>query len=165
MPWLAFAADAHPDGLPFAVGEGGEPIVWCRREADARFLAEAEEAAAEIAALADPGFDRLDEPRRRRIRALVARAATKAAAWSCRRSQVHPADFPFAITEEDEVIGYARTPAIAAFVVEAGPAFQDLAAITQKGAMYRDEDWTAQDTAIVITLAGRLQRRLRALRA
>jgi hypothetical protein len=31
--------------------------------------------------------------------------------------------------------------------------------------MYRDEEWTPQDTAIVITLAGRLQRRLRALRA
>jgi hypothetical protein len=74
-------------------------------------------------------------------------------------------DFPFAIAEEDEVIGYAKTPALADFVVEASATFPDLAAITQKGAMYRDEDWTPQDTAIVITLAGRLQRRLRALRA
>jgi hypothetical protein len=31
--------------------------------------------------------------------------------------------------------------------------------------MYRDEDWTPQDTATVITLAGRLRRRLRALKA
>ncbi len=54
---------------------------------------------------------------------------------------------------------------MAAFLVEAGAAFQDLAAITQKGAMYRDEEWTPQDTAIVLTLAARLQRRLRALRA
>jgi hypothetical protein len=52
---------------------------------------------------------------------------------------------------------------VAAFVIDAGATFQDLAAITQKGAMYRDEDWTRQDTAIVITLAGRLRRRLRAL--
>jgi hypothetical protein len=50
---------------------------------------------------------------------------------------------------------------VAAFVVEAGAAFQDLAAITQKAAMYGDEDWTRQDTAVVITLAGRLRRRLR----
>lgn len=31
--------------------------------------------------------------------------------------------------------------------------------------MYRDEESTAQDTTIVIILAGRLQRRLRALGA
>jgi hypothetical protein len=161
MPWLVFAADAHPPGFPFAVADAGDPIVWCKREADARFLAEAEESAAEIAELADPGFDRLDEPRRRRIRALVGRAATKAAAWSCVRAEAHPADFPFVITEEDEVIGCAKTPPVAAFVVEAGAAFQDLAAITQKAAMYGDEDWTRQDTAVVITLAGRLRRRLR----
>lgn len=165
MPWLALAADSHPAGFPFAVAAAGEPVAWCKREADARFLAEAEEAAAEIATLADPGFDRLDEPRRRRIRALVARAATKSAAWSCRRPEAHPPDFPLALTEEDEVVAYAKTPAVAAFLVEAGAAFQDLAAITQKGAMYRDEEWTPQDTAIVLTLAGRLQRRLRALRA
>jgi hypothetical protein len=161
VPWLVFAADAHPPDFPFAVADAGDPIVWCKREADARFLAEAEEAAAEIAELADPGFDRLDEPRRRRIRALVARAATKSAAWSCVRPEAHPADFPFVITEEDEVIGCAKTPPVAAFVVEAGAAFQDLAAITQKAAMYGDEDWTRQDTAVVITLAGRLRRRLR----
>jgi hypothetical protein len=165
MPWLVLAADAHPPGFPFAIAEGDDAIVWCKREADARFVAEAEEAAAEIATLADPGLDRLDEPRRRRIRALVARAATKSEAWRCRRPEVHPVDFPFAIAEEDEVIGYAKTPALADFVVEVSATFQDLAAITQKGAMYRDEDWTPQDTAIVITLAGRLQRRLRALRA
>jgi len=164
MPWLVFAADAHPPGFPFAIGDAGDPIIWCKREADARFLAEAEEAAAEIAELADPGFDRLDEPRRRRIRALVARAATKSASWSCRRPETHPVDFPFAIAEEDDIIGYAKTPAVAALAVEAGATFQDLAAITQKGAMYRDEDWTPQETAIVITLAGRLRRRLRALR-
>jgi hypothetical protein len=165
MPWLVFAADAHPPGFPFAIGDAGGPVVWCKREADARFLAEAEEAAGEIAELADPGFDRLDEPRRRRIRALVARAATKSAIWTCRRPEAHPVDFPFAITEEDDVIGYAKTPALAAFVTDAGATFQDLAAITQKGAMYRDEDWTRQDTANVITLAGRLRRRLRALPA
>jgi hypothetical protein len=165
VPWLVFAADAHPPGFPFAVADAGDPIVWCKREADARFLAEAEETAAEIAELADPGFDRLDEPRRRRVRALVARAATKSAAWRCVRPEAHPVDFPFVITEEDEVIGCAKTPSVAAFVVEAGVAFQDLAAITQKAAMYGDEDWTRQDTAVVITLAGRLRRRLRALRA
>jgi hypothetical protein len=165
MAWLVFAADAHPAGFPFAVGDAGVPIIWCKREADARFVAEAEEAAAEIADLADPGLDRLDEPKRRRIRALVARAATKSVTWGCRRPEAHPADFPFAITEEGEIIGYARTPAGAAFMVDAGATFQDLAAITQKGAMYRDEDWTRQETATVITLAGRLRRRLRDLRA
>jgi len=165
MLWLVFAADSHPPGFPFAVGHAGGPIVWCRREADARFVAEAKEAAAEIAELADPGFDRLDEPRRRRIRALVARAATKSASWSCRRPETHPVDFPFAITEEDDVVAYATTPAVAAFAIEANAAFQDLAAITEKAAMYRDEDWTRQDTAVVITLAGRLRRRLRALEA
>lgn len=165
MPWLVFAADSHPPGFPFAIGDASGPIVWCKRQADARFLAEAAEAAGEIAELADPGFDRLDEPRRRRIRALVARAATKSAIWACRRPEVHPVDFPFAITEEDDVIGYAKTEGLAAFVIDAGATFQDLAAITQKGAMYRDEDWTGQDTANVITLAGRLRRRLRALPA
>jgi hypothetical protein len=165
MPWLVLGADAHPAGFPFAVADAGEPIAWCRREADARFLVEAEEAAAEIAILADPGFDRLDEPRRRRIRALVARAATKSAAWTCRRADAYPPGFPLALLEEDEVVAYAKTPGVAAFLVEAGAAFQDLAAITEKGAMYRDEEWTPQDTAVVLTLAGRLQRRLRAVRA
>lgn len=163
MPWLVFAADIHPPGFPFAVADAGDPIVWCKREADARFLAEAEETAAEIAELADPGFDRLDEPRRRRIRALVARGATKSPAWSCIRPEAHPADFPFVITEEDEVIACAKTPPVAAFVVEASATFPDLAAITQKAAMYGDEDWNRQDTAVVMTLAGRLRRRLRAL--
>ncbi len=165
MLWLVFAADAHPPGFPYAIGDAGGPIVWCRREADARFMVEAAEAAAEIAELADPGFDRLDEPRRRRIRALVGRAATKSGAWACRRPETHPVDFPFAIAEEDDVVAYARTPAVAAFVTDANAVFRDLAAVTEKGAMYRDEDWTRQETAVVITLAGRLRRRLRALAA
>jgi len=165
MPWLVYAADSHPPGLPYAVADAGNPIAWCRREADARFVAEAAEAAAEIAELADPGFDRLDEAKRRRIRALVARAATKSAPWSCRRPETHPTDFPFAVMDEDDVIAYAKTPALAAFVIEANVTFLDLAAITEKGAMYREEDWTRQDTAVVITLAGRLRRRLRALEA
>jgi len=163
MLWLVFAADLHPPGFLYAVGDVDGPIVWCRREADARFVAEAAEAAAEIAELAEPGFDRLDEPRRRRIRALVGRAVMKSAIWSCHRSETQPVEFPFAITEEGEVVAYAKTPALAAFVIEANAAFRDLSAITEKAAMYRDEDWTRQDTAVVLTLAGRLRRRLRAL--
>jgi hypothetical protein len=61
MPWLVFAGDSHPPGLPFC--DGDEPIIRCKRETDARFLAEAEEGATETPELADPGFGRLDEPR------------------------------------------------------------------------------------------------------
>ncbi len=163
MPWLLCTADSHPHGFPFAIIDAGVPVAWCKRGPDAKFLAEAKEGAAEIADLADPGFDRLDESKRRRIRMLVARAGTKSANWSCRLPESHPVDFPFAITDDDDIIAYAKTFAVAAFIVEASANFQDMAAITQKGAMYHGEDWTAQDTAAVITLASRLRRRLRNL--
>jgi hypothetical protein len=160
MPWQACESETHPTGFPFAIVAGDAVVAWCKREEDAQAIVEGREAAAEIADLADPSLDGIDETKRRRIRVLVTRIGEKLPAWRALRPDAHPDGFPWAITDGADRAAYVATSQMGGFVVELGASVPELAAITRAAIARADEPWTKQDIAVAKTLALRLRRRL-----
>jgi hypothetical protein len=154
--WQLRESDTATAGFTFAITDAEDVLAWCAREDDATFIVDAREVAPEIVKAVEQLVTHERAPALL-IKSLLKRVGGRRTGdWKHRLVTSPPPGFPCAITEAGKVVAYAKTIAVADFIVEISTNVPALVAATRPDA----NNWETREWADVTVLVHRLHRRL-----